>query len=378
MFDYDKTIRKLTKFSDLEKKKQNKIIKSILIDSEFRSWFYGVGENSNSQPMTSPMINKLFNMLASPQVIKRVTKFIEDCDRETFDHTACSIAFLITEQAVDTINKINSEISTEYGNGELPSDEVKDYKGKSEKYTRLITDLLDAIRAKCKEEIKEIANKSNLPKGIVYTTYLMVPGREYIPKYKISLYMNQLLHEIYKWVGNSGIDDTVTIKWGPYFGSLFGNNLTASSSVSILLEGVKRIDAYRQTEHFDDVRVVWDSLTNFAVTELDTAPEHVRRHMLDIYMKRLEKICKNGNIPRLRVNLLQLPNNYHNLITSVNKYTNRLERIMRTNVETVNSVAKQYKREEEDDYKNPTRENIVEDEEENPLGFINDVDDEDD
>lgn len=342
MFNYDKIAKKLGKFDELSNKKQGKVLEAILCGDEFRDWFYGTGENSNEQPMTKPMVDKIFGSLAAPKTMKRLTKFIKNKTTEDFDHTACTIAFLVVEQAIEASNAANREISEGYKNGDLASKDAKNYKEKSEKYSEYISDLMNAIKDHARSEVKEICRKTNLPKGMVFTTYFMIPDRKYVPKYKIGMYVNQLLQEIYKWTGNSGIEDIPSVKWGSYFGTFFGSDMTTSAAISILLEGVRRIDAFRDTEHFDDVRQVWDSLTNFAMNELDRAPENVRRQMIEIYLKRIDRIFRNGNNPRLRVDMLNIPTNFQNLADTVSKYTERIAKITRATTNQVEDFRKQY------------------------------------
>ena len=351
MFDYDKLTKKLGKFGDLSNKKQGKVLETIFCSDEFRDWFYGIGENANDQPMTKPMVNKIFNSLANPMTMKRVTKFIKNKTSEDFDRSACSIGFLVVEQAIEASNSANKEIAESYKNGDLASKEAKEYKEKSERYSEYISDLMSALKDKARPEVKDICKKSNLPKGLVFTTYFMVPDRKYIPKHKIGMYVNQLLQEIYKWTGNSGIEDVSSIKWGSYFGNLFGSEMTSSASISILLEGVRRIDTYRDTEYFDNVREVWDSLTNFALMELDRAPENVRRQMIELYLKRIDRIFRNGNGPRLRVDMLNVPTNFQHLADTVSKYTERIARITRAGTHEVSEFQKQYSK--------PQKQNIV-------------------
>ena len=58
--------------------------------------------------------------------MKRATKFIKNKSVDDFDHTACSIAFLIVEQAIESSNLANKQISENYKNGELASKEAKE------------------------------------------------------------------------------------------------------------------------------------------------------------------------------------------------------------------------------------------------------------
>lgn len=347
MFDYDKLVKKLGKFDNLSKKKQGKVLETIFCSDEFRDWFYGGGENANSQPMTKPMVNKIFGTLATPSVMKRTTKFIKSKTSEDFDQSACTIAFLVIEQAIEASNNANREISEGYKNGDISSKEAKSYKEKSELYGEYVAALMDALKDKARNNVKEICKKANLPKEMVFSTYFMIPDRKYIPKYKIGMYANQLLQEIYKWTGNSGIEDVSSIRWGSYFGTFFGSEMTSSVAISILLEGVRRIDAYRDAMYFDNVREVWDSLTNFAMTELDRAPENVRRQMLELYIKRIDRIFRNGNGPRLRVDMLNIPSNFQNLADTISRYTEKIAKITKTNIRQIDEFQERYIKKEE-------------------------------
>lgn len=373
MFDYDKLAKKLGKFNDLSNKKQGKVLETIFCSDDFRAWFYGVGENANEQPMTKPMVTKIFAALSNPVTMKRVTKFIKNKTPEDFDHSACSIGFLIVEQAIEASNNANREISEGYKNGDLASKEAKEFKAKSERYSEYVADLMSALKDKARPEVKEICKKTNLPKAMVFTTYFMVPGRKYIPKHKIGMYVNQLLQEIYKWTGNSGMEDISAIKWGSYFGSFFGSEMTSSASISILLEGVKRIDGYRDTDHFNDVREVWDSLTNFALSELDRAPENIRRQMIELYLKRIDRIFHNGNGPRLRVDMLNIPNNFQQLVDTVSRYTERIARITKAGNREVADFQKQYMKPKQE-----SRVSEDDDEPKQPKFKVNRNDDDDD
>lgn len=330
MFDYDRTIKHLVRFDDLSGRQKQEVLEDIFLDSGFREWFYQVGEGANAQPMTSPMIQKLFTTLCIPTVFRGVIKFFRNYDYDKIDRTACSLGFLVVEQAIDQSNKASQEVSDDYREGKISGKEAKEYKARSETYNEMISDFVQILKSRVKSEVSSLAQKCNLPTSLAYATYFMVPGRKYIPKFKISMFMNQLLSEIYKWVGVNGIDEIELIHWGPFFGSFFGNELTASAAVSILLEGVQRIDPYRDAENFDDVRGVWDSLTNFALSELNNAPEHVRRQMLELYTKRITKIFSNGRSPRLRVDLLAIPSDFQNLLNTVRRYGRQIHEITKS------------------------------------------------
>lgn len=392
MFDYDKLAKKLGKFENLSNKKQGKLLEYIFCSDDFRSWFYGIGDAANEQPMTKQMANKIFGSLSNPTTMKRLTKFVKNKTYEEFDHTSCTLAFLAVEQAVEASNAASRELVDNYKNGELPSKEAKNYRERSDQYNEYVTKLLDALKDKARPEIKDICKKTNLPKGLVANTYFIVPGRKFIPKYKASMYVNQLLQSIYTWVGNNGVEDVSSIKWGSYFGSFFGSEMTSSSAITIMLEGVRRIDAYRDAEYFDNVREVWDSLTNFAMTELDRAPEHTRRQMIEIYIKKIDRLFTNGNGPRLRVDMLNIPSSFHNLSDTVSRYSDRISKITKSGSRQVENIQKQFvknNRNDDDESEKMSAKEVIEkhhklsrndDEEDDapPFNFDDDNDEDDD
>lgn len=342
MFDYDKVTKKLERFDELPEKKQQKNLKRVFCETDFREWFYGVGENKDAQPLNSTMVQRLFNLLARPIVVKSLIDLVNTSDSESFDRTSCALTFLVIDQGIEALNKANSDVTEESKAGSLSNKELRTYREKSELYTDYIGRLLNAIKEKSSHDVKEISKKANLPKSLVYTTYFIVPDRKYIPKYKVSMYMNQILREVYKYTGNNGLDNIEMIRWGNLFGPYFGNEMTTSAAVSVLLEGVKRIEAYQNAVHFNDVRSVWNSLTNFALSELDNAPENIRRQMVELYIKKIDRIYRNGNGPRLRVNLLQIPSEFNNLIGTISKYSERISSITKMNMKPVADFKRRY------------------------------------
>lgn len=340
MFDYNKVIKKLKKLDELKKSKQKKTLDSIFLSDDFKEWVYGVGETN--KPQTAEMVKYVFECLAKPKNLKIVIKYLQNTNDEKYDRSSSCITYLIIEQAVTMINDAENDFYKEYKDGSINSKEVKGYKEKVEVYNKLVEKLTEAAYDKCSSHIKGIAKASNLSKDFVRMTYFIVPDTKYVPKYKISSYMEELLSTMYSAVGNNGLDNIYHVKWDSYFESLFGKNQVASVALAIIMEGMNRIDRYRDLKNFDDVRSVWDSLTTFALKELNDVPEHVRRQMLDIYLKRMAKITRKG-VPNLRVDMLNIPLEYSNLVNSMKKYADRLmdmigKQVQKPNDETAESV----------------------------------------
>ena len=334
MFEYEKVFKKLKELDQLPKKKRKKVLNTIFSD-DFKVWFYGTSESSdgrhNSPPNINSMIKAVIAELAKPKNIKIITKHIESKNYDEFDHTDSCIAYVVIEQAINMLNDTRNDLNAGMKDGSINSKEAKNYKNKIEEYNDQIKQLVSAVQDKSHPYVKKLSKSTNLPKDFVMATHFLIPSPKYILKHRINGMMEALLREIYRFTGSHGIEYVSSINWHNYFGTLFGDNLTASTALSIVMEGVRRIDSYRDLPHFDSVREIWDSLTNYAMNELNDAPENVRRQMLDIYMKRAERIYRNGDV-RLRVDFLNIPNEYNNLSNSMTYYMDRLAKIMHRNI----------------------------------------------
>lgn len=334
MFEYDKVFKKLKELDQLPKKKRKKVLNAIFSD-DFKDWFYGTSDKSNGNrndpPNMNTMIESIVNELAHPNHIKLITKFIEGKNYDEFDHTDSCIGYVIIEAAIKMLNSTKEELNSGMKNGDIGSKSARKYKDKIESYNEEIKNLVSAIQDKSHPFVKKLSKSTNLSKEFVMATHFLIPSPKYILKHRINFMMEGLLKEIYRFTGMHGIEYASSINWHNYFAALFGDNLTASTALSVVMEGVRRIDAYRDLPHFDSVREVWDSLTKYGMKELDNAPENVRRQMLDIYMKRAERIYRNGDA-RLRVDFLNIPAEYDNLNKSMEYYTDKLAKIMRRNI----------------------------------------------
>lgn len=318
----------------LSNEQRKDIMDRVFYEDAFRDWFYQTPRNNCHIPCDKDHINPLFNLLAKPQPMQTLIKYIEGSNREEFDRTSCCIAWIVAEKAVDAANRANQLTDEQYQRGEIDRETARSYRGRSEAFGKIIEDLITQIRKKVEYSVSEMSKKTNLPEALIYSTYFIVPGRDYVPKGKIGHYVKKLLEEIYQWTGNNGLDDARIIHWGPFFGNYFGNSLTSSAAVSILLEGVSRIETYQSLDHFDDVSTVWDSLTDFALKELNRASDEVRTQMIELYMKRLEGISRNNNgqSPQLRVDLLRVPRDLTNLAATVQRFGQRLKELTNSDV----------------------------------------------
>lgn len=331
MFDYDKALKKLREFPQLSQRRQRKAIKKLLFDDEFIEWLFDSGKEG-SKPITVNQVDDLYTELAKPKALKAIIEVINTEGYDVFTRSHACFIYSICNFAIEANNERMKLLSKDIKEKALNNREAKDLKVKLEKYSDLVAQVIKSCRKIVKRDAKKLASNSNVPKDICIHAYWHVPDIDYVPNYKVGFYLNGLLNIIYKDVSETGFADRTRIYWKPFFKEIFGKENLPNVATFILLEGVNRIDKYKDLDGIDSVKACWDSLTEFALKELNDAPDAVRNQMLELYVKRIDKMFKNSTYD-LRVNMLSLPRQFSNLISTVQKYADKIKKILKQDEE---------------------------------------------
>ena len=76
------------------------------------------------------------------------------------------------------------------------------------------------------------------------------------------------------------------------------------------------------------MRECWDSLTTFALKELNDAPDQIRNQMIELYIKRIDKMFSSKSYD-LRVNLLKIDDfSFPKLVDTIDKYADKITAIV--------------------------------------------------
>ena len=324
---YEKAISKLEKFTELNKEKQVKLLKKILTDDEMLKWQFDPGQNK--QPYTGEMFNKLYKAMAMPAVLKSYEPMLNRYGKETFTRSSIVILHTVLTYALEIHNSMiesyKNEVSATGANKE-----TKDMKNRVEKYAEHLDSLKGVIQKLVKPWLKSLSSDTGLSRDIIFKALMVAPEVKYIPQQRITSTTVHLLEEIYSEANISGFPAKGSgVHWKPLFKTIFGVENIPSVAVSILLEGAHHIDKYRESDNLICVRDCWDSLTKFALNELEECPDKVRSQMIELYLKKAENLInrRNGRPTDLRVNLTRLPNEFRNVIRTVDFYKNQFDSI---------------------------------------------------
>ena len=324
---YEKAISKLEKFTDLNKEKQLKLLKKILTDDEMLKWQFDPGQNK--QPYTGEMFNKLYKAMAMPAALKSYEPMLNRYGKETFTRSSIVTLHTVLTYALEIHNSMiesyKNEVSATGANKE-----TKDMKNRVEKYAEHLDSLKGVIQKLVKPWLKSLSSDTGLSRDIIFKALMVAPEVKYIPQQRITSTTVHLLEEIYSEANISGFPAKGSgVHWKPLFKTIFGVENIPSVAVSILLEGAHHIDKYRESDNLICVRDCWDSLTKFALNELEECPDKVRSQMIELYLKKAENLInrRNGRPTDLRVNLTRLPNEFRNIIRTVDFYKNQFDSI---------------------------------------------------
>ena len=327
---YEKVMGKLEKFTDLSKEKQMKLLKKILTDDEFLKWMFDPGQNK--QPYTGEMFNKLYKAMAMPTALRSYEPMLDRYGKETFTRTSIVILHTVLTYALEIHNNMidtyKNEVSMTGANAE-----TKDMKARVEKYAEHLDSMKGVIQKLVKPYLKSLSSDTGLSRDIIFKALMVAPEVKYIPQQRITSTTIRLLEEIYSEASVSGFPAKGSgVHWGPLFKTIFGVENIPSVAVSILLEGAHHIDKYRDSDNLISVRDCWDSLTKYALTELEKCPDKVRSQMIELYLKKAENLInrRNGRPTDLRVNLTRLPTEFRNIIRTVDFYKTQFDDIAGT------------------------------------------------
>lgn len=320
MFDYEDTIFDLGKLSDMKEKKRLKFLKNLLNDEDFMEWLF----NPKNSPQTTEKVSKLYDIMTKPKTMRALADMIQEYEPQSFDRTQATFMWSICNMAIKDNNDRITELDKQKKDGDISNRDYKDLSDKIDEYTTYIERLIKMVQKIVKKDAKRLSKETNLPRHICATALYNAPDPKYIDRYKIGYYTNNLLNTVYADVVNFG-DFEDNVKWRPYFKEIFGKDNVAEVATFILLEGVHRIDKYKNSSQ---VRACWDSLTGFALKELNDAPDSIRSHMLELYIKRIDKMFSNGSFD-LRVNLLTLDEiDFPKLAKTITGYADKIKDIL--------------------------------------------------
>lgn len=320
MTDIERIIEVLQDFKHLSRKKRRKFLTNLMFDKQFIKWLFQPEKSAN----LSQLVEDMYKEFVKPHTMEALIDVIEYEGYSEFNRSHATFITTICNIAIDRNNEELKAYDAAKKDADVPRMRLRGWGDKIDNSNRLIAGLLKRSRRIVKRQAAETARAARLPKYITKAAYTSIPETKYVDRFKIGFYMNNLMNTIYSDVEMNG-EFLDAVRWKVFFGDVFGKENVVECATFILLEGVHRIDKYRNSR---DVMYCWDSLTDFALAELNKAPDNTREQMLELYIKRLDKMFMNKSFD-LRTNLLDVPKTiWPSLWKTVQKYGSKLKEIL--------------------------------------------------
>lgn len=321
MFDHEEIMDILIGFKRLTRKKRRKFFVTLLDDRDFIKWLF----QPEKVPNLTEIVANLYREFTRPMVMESMIDAIEyegysafNRSHATFLMTVCNLAIERNNEALKELDKMKKDRSIE-------REKIRDINDKIDESNNMIAKLLKRVRKIVKREAFQLAKDARLPRYITVAAMSSIPEAKYIDRYKIGYYLNNLFNTVYSDVEENGNFER-NVKWRIFFEDLFGRDNVVEVATFILLEGVHRIDKYKNSS---DVHECWDSLTDFALSELNKAPDALRDQMIELYIKRIDKMFSNRAFD-LRTNLLKLDKYiFPKLAKTIDKYADKIIGILK-------------------------------------------------
>lgn len=324
MFDYDSALYLLQDFDRMRPKKRKKIIKSLFYDDDFIKWLF----QPKKVPNLNSLVTDMYVEFTKPVVMEAMIDAVKEEGYHEFTRSHATFMFSVANIAIQGNNETLDEISSKKKNGTLSPREIRERIERVDDSNDVVADLLKIAKKIIKRDATRLSKETRLPMYVCITALHSVPESKYVDRYKIGFYLNNLLNSIYSDVEANG-DFQKHVRWRAFFREIFGEENVVEAATFILLEGVHRVDKYQNS---DDVRECWDSLTTFALRDLNDAPSQIRQHMIELYIKRIDKMFANRSFD-LRVNLLDLSKRlFPELSETVDKYADKISEILHRNI----------------------------------------------
>lgn len=281
-----------------------------------------------SQSEVSAKITELYDTVGRARVALGIANALSDYGVRSLKRTSAVFLVTMVNLGMTTINEKATELGIQRDHDNISEENYQSILRKLSRYQDALGELLDYAKDIIQGDAKVLARETGLPKKVCQSALYTVPSPDYMDQYKIGYYLNTLLSNLYGYIDitDTPIEDYDEIEWFRFFRKVFGASRVPDVASLILLEGKTRLEKYEN--HPRDVVDCWDSLTQFALKGLNQSPDTIRDQMVELYLKRINKMLSNHDID-FRIDLRTIDSlRFENLASTVNKYRTKLEDIM--------------------------------------------------
>lgn len=307
---------------------RRKLIQTITDRDFIAALFRPNIDKSYGKEEAAAKITQVYDVASRRKTIHAIAEALNDYGYGGMTRTTAVFLVTLVNLGMATIDAKASDLGRQKDHGEINGHEFDRQMERLDNYQDDLHDILRIAKKIVKSKARDLAEQTGLPRELCASALFTVPGPEFLDQYKIGFYLKTLLGNLYGFVDmdpDAFGTDFDEVNWKYFFSVVFGKTRLPDVASLILLEGAESIDRYKNRH---DVKECWDSLTTFALKVLDRAPESIRDQMIELYLKRLNKMLADHAID-LRIDLRDIDEfRFENLVETVDKYRSKIDKIM--------------------------------------------------
>lgn len=309
---------------------RRKLVDLIADETFLRAIFRPTPRNDTTKEEMRSLIMQVYDAASKRSSVAALADAISDYGYSYLSRTSAVFLVSLVNLGMATIDNKAADIGRARDHNEVSAREYERVIRKLDDYQEDLNTLLKYARRIVKGKARELAAKTGLPKEICISALFSVPAKQYLDTYKVGFYLQALLSNLYGYVNLTANEPWVergmdAIDWEFFFVAIFTRDRAPDVASLILLEGVNRIENY---QNYDVVKECWDAITVFALKTLNKAPSSVRDQMLELYLKRINKMLADHSID-LRIDLRMIDDfRFKNLADTISRYKKKIDAIL--------------------------------------------------
>ena len=305
----------------LKKKEFRKGFYSYLRSADFYGWLFNPSDEQlvDHTSITNEMYEKI---ATSDSVLRGIISTLEHYGTSDLGRSTATFLSSACSYGIDTVNANMARIEEKFRNKEISRRDAEEQKDIMKEFAKLIQEVVDYVNDIVRQDAKNMARETGVPKSICRKILTVTPDPEFISPAQAKVYVSDALAVIYDEMNHreTDLDD---ISWLKFFDGLIGKDNRNEVATVIATEGTSRIKSYNNK----NVKVIWNSLTEFALDVLEKADSGIRNKMIELYIKAMRKSNKNKT-DAMRVNFRSLDKKYYpRLCETVNSYKEKFDEV---------------------------------------------------
>ena len=261
-----------------------------------------------------------------PRCIRSILDAMYDYGHHQYGRSTAVFLVSLVNLGISEMNEKAQEVAKEHDHHDIDDDTYEKVVRRLDSYQDHLTDLLAIAKDIIKRDARNMSRECGLPKKLCQSALYTVPEPKYLDQYKIGYYLMSVLDNVYGYLDAVGDVDLEEVVWMRFFAGVFSKSRLPDVASLILMESPERVQNYEN--HHTLVMDAWDGLTKFALKTLNSSERDVRDHMIELYLKRLNRTLDTHGI-RCRIDLRKIDDiRFDRLAETVKRYKSKFDDLM--------------------------------------------------